>query len=264
MTAAHTRPRHDSPDATGTAAVGRRPTVSENIRALASAQKSNAGAPLYSRVINRPAGRVLAAVAHRIGLTPDQVTAISAVCTYLGIILIAVWRPSVLATVVTSLLLMLGYALDSADGQLARLRHGGSRAGEWLDHVADVIKLSTIHGAIAISLYRFALGTDIHSASLLLIPLAFGAVQNIHFFSYILTYQLRYNGGTPLAKNEGKPGFLKSVLSAPTDYGLMCFVLMLRFVPVVFLWVYGLMLVGYAAYVVLALPKWYLELRRER
>ena len=37
---------------------------------------------------------------------------------------------------------------------------------------------------------------------------------------------------------------------------------MLRFVPVAFLWVYGLMLVGYAAYVVLALPKWYLELRR--
>ena len=97
---------------------------------------------------------------------------------------------------------------------------------------------------------------------MLLVPLAFGAVQNIHFFSYILTYQLRYHGGTPLAKNEGRPGFAKAVLSAPTDYGLMCFVLMLRFAPVVFVWVYGLMLVGYALYVALALPRWYLELRR--
>lgn len=236
-----------------------RPGVAESVRALAAAQKSNAGAPLYSRLINRPVGRVLAAVAHRVGLTPDQVTVMSACCTYLGVVLIAVWSPSPAATVLTSLLLMLGYALDAADGQLARLRHGGSRAGEWLDHVADVIKLSTIHTAVAIGLFRFA---EL-PAAVLLVPLAFGAVQNIHFFSYILTYQLRYHGGTPLAKNEGRPGLAKSVLSAPTDYGLMCFVLMLRCVPVVFLWVYGLMLVGYVAYAVLALPKWYLELRRE-
>jgi len=155
--------------------------------------------------------------------------------------------------------LMFGYALDAADGQLARLRHGGSKAGEWLDHVADVIKLSTIHGAIAISLFRFAELPP----SVLLIPLAFGAVQNIHFFSYILTYQLRYHGGTPLAKDESRPGILKSVLSAPTDYGLMCFVLMTRFAPTVFLWVYGIMLLGYAGYVALALPKWYRDLRND-
>ena len=238
-----------------------RPRVSESIRALSAAQKSNAGAPLYSRVINRPAGRVLAAVAHRVGMTPDQVTLLSACCTYLAVVLIAVWAPSVVAAVLTSLLLMVGYALDSADGQLARLRHGGSRAGEWLDHVADVIKLSTIHAAIAISLFRFSLD-HLAGPAVLLVPLAFGAVQNIHFFSYILTYQLRYHGGTPLASGEGRPGLTKAVLSAPTDYGLMCFVLMLRSAPVVFIWVYGLMLVGYALYVALALPRWYLELRR--
>ena len=237
-----------------------RPRISESVRALSAAQKSNAGAPLYSRVINRPVGRLLAAVAHRVGLTPDQVTLLSACCTYLGIALIALWRPSAAAAVATSLLLMLGYALDSADGQLARLRHGGSRAGEWLDHVADVIKLSTIHAAIAISLFRFSLD-DFAGPAVLLVPLAFGAVQTIHFFSYILTYQLRYHGGTPLARGEGRPGLAKSVLSVPTDYGLMCFVLMLRFAPVAFVWVYGVMLVGYAVYVVLALPKWYLELR---
>ena len=238
-----------------------RPRVSESIRALSAAQKSNAGAPLYSRVINRPAGRVLAAVAHRVGMTPDQVTLLSACCTYLAVVLIAVWAPSVVAAVLTSLLLMVGYALDSADGQLARLRHGGSRAGEWLDHVADVIKLSTIHAAIAISLFRFSLD-GLAGPAVLLVPLAFGAVQNIHFFSYILTYQLRYHGGTPLASGEGRPGLTKAVLSSPTDYGLMCFVLMLRSAPVVCMWVYGLMLVGYTLYVALALPRWYLELRR--
>ncbi|MDO4243479.1 MAG: CDP-alcohol phosphatidyltransferase family protein [Actinomyces sp.] len=231
------------------------------MRALAAAQKSKAGAPLYSRLINRPAGRVLAALAHWAGLSPDQVTVLSACCTYLGIILIAVWEPSVGAAVLVSALLMLGYALDSADGQLARLRHGGSRAGEWLDHVADVIKLSTIHLAVAVGLFRFSLD-HLAGPGALLVPLAFSAVQNIHFFGYILTYQLRHQGGTPLARDEGRAGFLKSALSVPTDYGLMCLVLALRFAPTVFLWVYGLMLVGYAAYVALALPKWYLELRR--
>ncbi|MCR2053028.1 CDP-alcohol phosphatidyltransferase family protein [Actinomyces bowdenii] len=233
-------------------------SIAQSIRALSRAQKSNAGAPLYSRVVNRPAGRVLAAVAHRLGLTPDQVTLLSAACTYTAIALIALWRPSALSAVATSLLLMLGYALDAADGQLARLRHGGSKAGEWLDHVADAIKLSTIHGAIAISLFRF---TEVEPAALL-VPLAFGAVQTIHFFSYILTYQLRYHGGTPMARSGECPGLLKSVLSAPTDYGLMCLVLMLRFLPQAFLWVYGVMLLGYAGYVAMALPKWYLELRR--
>lgn len=37
------------------------PTIRDNIRALAAAQKSKAGAPLYSRIVNRPVGRVLAA-----------------------------------------------------------------------------------------------------------------------------------------------------------------------------------------------------------
>ena len=98
------------------------PTIAENIRALSRAQKSKAGAPLYSRIINRPAGRVLAAIAHRLGATPDQVTVLSALCTYSGIALIALWRPTVVSAVATALLLMFGYALDAADGQLARLR----------------------------------------------------------------------------------------------------------------------------------------------
>ena len=235
------------------------PTIRDNIRALAAAQKSKAGAPLYSRIVNRPVGRVLAAVAHRAHLTPDQVTLLSAACTLTGIALLAAAPLAPAATAGTSLLLMLGYALDSADGQLARLRHGGSKAGEWLDHVADAVKLSTLHGAVAIGLFRSGRLAD---PALLLLPLAYGAVQNVHFFTYILTYQLRYHGGTPLASGEGRPGLTKAVLSAPTDYGLMCFALMLRFTPTVFICVYGLMLIGYALYVALALPRWYFELRR--
>jgi len=41
---------------------------------------------------------------------------------------VAVWAPSPAATVLTSLLLMLGYALDSADRQLAPLGIGRPKA----------------------------------------------------------------------------------------------------------------------------------------
>jgi phosphatidylglycerophosphate synthase len=48
-----------------------------------------------------------------------------------------------------------GYAFDAADGQLARLRGGGSLAGEWLDHMIDAAKVSSLHVAVAISVYRW-------------------------------------------------------------------------------------------------------------
>ena len=40
--------------------------------ALVGAQKSNHNAPAYSRWVNRPLGRVFAATAYRLGITPNQ------------------------------------------------------------------------------------------------------------------------------------------------------------------------------------------------
>jgi phosphatidylglycerophosphate synthase len=44
-----------------------------------------------------------------------------------------------------TVVLVLGYALDAADGQLARLRGGGSSLGEWLDHMIDSAKVVGPH-----------------------------------------------------------------------------------------------------------------------
>ena len=62
---------------------------------LAAAQKARApGAPAYSIYVNRPLGRLLAAAAYLAGLTPNAVTAISAVFTFSGIVIIALVPPS--------------------------------------------------------------------------------------------------------------------------------------------------------------------------
>ena len=70
-------------------------TISETYGRLRVAQKGRArGAPAYSVFVNRPVGRLLAAIAYRLGLTPNQVTVISAVFTFAGIGLLAVLPPT--------------------------------------------------------------------------------------------------------------------------------------------------------------------------
>src|SRR5437879_1500149 len=130
-------------------------SVGDVAAALSCAQKPSAGTPAYSRFVNRRLGRYLAAGAFLAGRTPNQVSLSSGFCSLVGIVLIATIEPSPTLALVVTALLLLGYALDSADGQLARLRGGGSPLGEWLDHMIDCVKIVLLHSAVLISLYRF-------------------------------------------------------------------------------------------------------------
>src|SRR5690349_18876650 len=163
------------------------------LRQLSHAQKTAKGAPAYSRFVNRRAGRYLAAAAYQAGRTPNQVTAVSAAFSAAAIALVALLPPSAVLGVVVAVLLALGYALDSADGQLARLRGGGTPAGEWLDHVVDAAKIASLHLALLVGLYRS--GTR---GGELLLPLAFSAVATVLFFATLLNDALRArHGGAP-------------------------------------------------------------------
>lgn len=88
---------------------------------------------------------MIAAAAFQAGLTPNIVTLISATLTFTALALVALVEPSAWLGVGLALLLALGYAFDAADGQLARLRGGGSASGEWLDHMVDATKISCLH-----------------------------------------------------------------------------------------------------------------------
>lgn len=232
----------------------------DNYAQLQSAQKSGKGAPLYSLAVNRPLGRVFAAAAHRLGLTPDQVTGISAVFTFTGIALIALVPPSVPQALLVAATLVLGYALDAADGQLARLRGGGSMTGEWLDHVIDSFKIATLHLAVLIGVYRFFDVAELW----LLVPLLFAAVYVIHFFGMLLTDLLTRNARLVLGlgKEEAQAASpLKSLLKLPTDYGLLCLSFLLLAFPPAFLWFYLLLALATTGYTALILVAWYRRLR---
>ncbi|WP_448614190.1 CDP-alcohol phosphatidyltransferase family protein [Modestobacter sp. URMC 112] len=232
------------------------------VRRLRAAQKGAAGAPAYSRFVNRRLGRALAAAAFHAGLTPNAVTALSALCTFTGIGLLAAVPVSGTLGLAVAGLLVLGYALDSADGQLARLRGGGSPAGEWLDHMVDAAKIGSLHLALLVGLYRSEPGDR---GAELLLPLGFSVVAVVLFFATLLNEAMRAQHGAPTraagAAGE-RPGVLRSLVVAPTDYGVLCLVFALLGAPPVFLAAYGLLFLATAGYLALASFAWFAEMGR--
>lgn len=215
--------------------------------------KSNYGAPAYSRFINRPLGRRLAAAAYASDLTPNQVTAVSAMFSLSGIVLLVALPPSLAVGIGVSVLLAFGYALDSADGQLARLRGGGRPVGEWLDHTVDMAKTVLLHGAVLIAWLRF----DAIGWQQALLPIGFAAVSTVAFFAWLLVDLLRRAAPHAPAgdKPQGAP-LARSLLRLPSDYGLLLWIFVLWGSPL-FVWVYGALLAANLAILALALPVWY-------
>ncbi|MHA7264686.1 CDP-alcohol phosphatidyltransferase family protein [Arthrobacter sp. TMN-37] len=232
----------------------------EALDSLAGAQKTSKGAPAYSRYINRPLGRILAAAAYSRSLTPNQVTVFSALATFSGLALLILTDPTSGTAVLITALLALGYALDSADGQLARLTGKGSPAGEWLDHTVDAFKSGSLHLCVLICWWRYL---DLNIAWLI-VPLMFQVLDTVHFFSSLLIDQLRRahrtRSSAPAAE-KSTSSLLYSLAVLPTDFGLLSVFFLLLLVPPAFVGAYTLLMLGNAAFLALALPKWYREVK---
>lgn len=224
-------------------------TYADALSRLKAVQKTSAGVSLYSRFINRPVGRRLAAAAFAAGLSPNGVTVLSAVVTVAGLALLVAAPPSLPVAVGVAVALMLGFALDSADGQVARLSGRSSLAGEWLDHVVDAGKMVAVHAAVLVAIVRF---TDW--------PLAWATVPLIFQLVAILTYA----GGTLHALLRGKrsatvasPSTLRSIGLLPADYGILAMAFVLWFWPPLFMAAYSILLLLNLAIMTLLLRKWF-------
>lgn len=233
--------------------------VVEAYHRLAQAQKGHArGAPAYSVYINRRIGRALAAVAFRLGLTPNQVSIISAVHSFAAIALIAAAPVNVPLGIVIALLLVLGYAWDSADGQVARLRGGGSPQGEWLDHFIDTLKISALHLAVLIGLARVLPGLS----WLLLIPIVFTVVASTTFSGMLLNDLLKGKNAVASTHERGGGTLGRSLVLLPTDFGVLCLVFVLWGWTPAFLVGYGALCVAATLFLALAAVKWFREMGR--
>ncbi|MFF0729683.1 CDP-alcohol phosphatidyltransferase family protein [Streptomyces sp. NPDC004134] len=225
---------------------------------LRKAQKTAKGVSLYSRYVNRPLGRVFAAGAYALGLRPNQVTLLSAAFTGAGIAAVALVRPGWGLSFAVYALLVVGFALDSADGQLARLRRESSAAGEWLDHVVDCAKVTAVHAAVLVSFYRFF---DLSSDAWLLLPLGFQLTAVLIFCGGLLADKLKPKPapGTGAAAAP-PPSRLRAVALLPVDYGVFCVVFLLLGSESAFLAGYTALAVAAALFLIAFMAKWFREL----
>ena len=234
--------------------------VRDSLKRLASAQKPAKGAPAYLRWVNRPAGRVLAAVSHRAGLTPDVVSAISFTTTLAGLVVIALAPVTPLLGLLAALLLALGFALDSADGQLARLRGGGSAAGEWLDHVLDAAKHVILPAAVLVAWWRSG---DVSGAWLAL-PLVAQLIGVLSFSGGLLHDKLRRDSRPPAAAGRAGAGSTaRALLMLPSDYGSTCLVFLLWGWQAVFRPAWALLLAAQLVLTLALLRHWRRDLAAE-
>jgi phosphatidylglycerophosphate synthase len=239
---------------------GLRKRYRANFEALGVAQKKARGTPAYSRLINRPAARRVTAAAHVVGLSPNAATLLSAGLSATALTLLVADEPSLPLGIVVSALLALGYVMDSVDGQLARLRGGGSAAGEWLDHTVDCVKTCAFHLAVLVSLFRFP---PVESDAALVVPMAFLIIDVTCFFGFMLLPLLRRaNGGGPeTSATSPQEHLLRMWLLLPSDYGLFCWIFVLLAWPQVFLLAYTLLFAVNVVFLCLACAKWWRELR---
>jgi phosphatidylglycerophosphate synthase len=231
---------------------------------LRLAQKSPRGTAAYSRHVNRPAARRVAAVLNVASFTPNMATAVSALLSAAGLVLVAVMRPTPSVGVMVALLLAAGYVMDSVDGQLARLRGGGSLSGEMLDHAVDCVKTVGIHLAVLISWFRFP---PIGGPAWLLVPIGFQIVDVLSFFGLVtmpLLRRLHDNSDLMAQSSSGlRPEHpLRRWALLPTDYGIFCWMFVLLGWPLLFVIAYGAMFIVNVVVMFPVLAKWSRELRR--
>lgn len=225
----------------------------EVVGELAAAQKPARGVSLWSRFVNRPLGRLLAAGAIVLGISANGVTAISAVVTLAGFVLLVAVPPAPWLGLVVAILLVGGFALDSADGQVARHTKTGSPAGEWLDHVVDAGKMVAAHTAVLVGWYRFV---DLPDAGWLALPLAFQLVSVVMYAGGTLAPLLRKGDGA-----ERAPSTVRATVLLLADYGVFAASFATWGWPPLFRWVYLVLAVATTLIAVLLSVRWFRGLR---
>lgn len=244
---------------------GARPQLPPSLRtrfrttlsALQSAQKTPRGVSLYSTKVNRPLGRRLAALADVLGLQPNHVTLLSAACSSGAIAALVVLRPSWPSGVLASALLVLAFALDSADGQLARLRHAGSPAGEYLDHMLDCATKSALHAAVLIAAYRVG-----ERGAALLVPIGFQLVSLLLFFGGILVAKLHEQSARSGVERPPRKvsSSVSKVAMLPVDQGVLSLSFLLWGWSDTFGLVYFLLFLAHVALLAAFSVAWFREL----
>lgn len=121
-------------------------------RIWGEAGKSVAHDGLVAYYVGRPLGRLFSRALVWTPVTPNQVTVASMLIGVAGAALAALGGRWWLTA--GAFLYWFGMVVDCVDGDLARVRIEGSRAGQWLDTIADDVSTAAITLGFGLGLYR--------------------------------------------------------------------------------------------------------------
>jgi len=92
-----------------------------------------------------------AKAAHKIGLTPNKLSATGIVLAFLSALAYTAWQTNTLYLLLATVLLLLSGFCDALDGILARLYHETTAFGGFLDSLLDRYADAAVYAAIIIS-----------------------------------------------------------------------------------------------------------------
>jgi phosphatidylglycerophosphate synthase len=146
---------------------------------------TNRGGGLYSEAVSQPLGAALAVAGYRLGLPPTALTMLNLVCGVGGSVVVIMLAapanpvPSWLVGLIALLAWQLGYALDCADGQLARVTGQAGPAGARLDILCDLAVQVALVTALSVVAVRYRPGTPIW------LPAAFAGVWMVNLLGSV-------------------------------------------------------------------------------
>lgn len=203
---------------------------------LNSSNKVRDGVLPYTRYVNRPLARPIVRAAFLLGISPNALTLISGALSVVSFGIIAVsTNIQPLHGIVLSGILLLAYAMDSADGRLSRVLGSSSPMGEWLDHSLDGIKLCFAHAAC---LAFLMMNSDMMAKPAALVGMVILAAVVGNFTANLLREKVCPASSEYVEQSKSSMRVLRQVLFTPLDYGVFCMIFILLPWPALFCLVY--------------------------
>ncbi|MEV0153539.1 CDP-alcohol phosphatidyltransferase family protein [Micromonospora sp. NPDC050686] len=210
-------------------------TVAEARPTVADFYRVNRGGGLFSESVSQWLGAVFALVAQRLGLRPTALTVTNLVLGLAASVTVVALAGRVAAgdvpAWVVGLLALVGwqvaYALDCADGQLARVTGTGSAAGARVDVLCDVAAQIALVAALS------ATAVAQHPGTPSWLVATFAGTWMVNLVTSVM------QAGPNAASMVTSTSLLVRLVKLVRDYGAVIFVaaLVLLFAPALTLWV---------------------------
>lgn len=180
----------------------------------------------WTNYVNRPIALPLVQLFAAVRVGPNVVTSASLMVSVAAILILAQNPEAAVNRLSMAVLLQLSYALDIADGTLARLTRQTSVFGQWYDLVIDRLNHTIIVGGIMIVCWQQASAEysyfHYHIALLMVLGVSLAHLTAVNLRAVVSSRYANRTNGTCCAPTKS---VLRIVAGTALDYGFLLFAL---------------------------------------